>query len=61
MLAVTPSITVIRDFTQQLMEADAETHSQTLGGPWGIPWKRGRKDYRNQRGQGHQKKNYRID
>jgi hypothetical protein len=26
------------------MEIDAETHIQTLGGAWGIPQKKGRKD-----------------
>jgi hypothetical protein len=41
---------------------DAETHSQTLNGAWGILWKkRRRKDLRNQRGQGHHKKTYRIN
>jgi hypothetical protein len=24
------------------MEADVETHSQTLSGAWGIPWEMGR-------------------
>jgi hypothetical protein len=43
-----------RGFLQQLTEAGAETQSQALGGVWGILRKRERKDYRYQRGQGHQ-------
>ena len=34
-----PSITHLRGFTQQVIETDAETHSQTLG----ILWKRERR------------------
>lgn len=33
----------LRGFIQQRMETDADSHSQTLGGAWGILWKRGRK------------------
>jgi hypothetical protein len=33
-----------------MIEADAETHSQTLGRVRGIPQKRRRKDYRTQGG-----------
>ena len=35
------------------MKAGAEIHSQTLGRTRGTPQKRGRKDYRSQKGQGH--------
>jgi len=37
------------------METDAETHSQILGGAKRILQKRGIKDYRSQRAQGHHK------
>jgi hypothetical protein len=37
------------------MGADAETHSQMVGRDRGILWKRGRKDWRSQRDQGHHK------
>ena len=50
-----PSITHTRSFTQQLMETDAKTYSQTLGRAWEILGKRGRKYWRNRRGQGHHK------
>jgi hypothetical protein len=50
-----------RGFTQQLMEVDAKTHSQTLGRAWEILWTRGRKDCRNQKGQGNPKKTYIIN
>ena len=29
----------LRGFTEQLMETDEETYSQTLSGVWGILWK----------------------
>jgi hypothetical protein len=32
------------------MGTDSEIHTQTLGRAWETPQKRGRKDYRNQRG-----------
>jgi hypothetical protein len=38
------------------MDADAETHNQTLGRTWGIPWKKGKKDRKSQRDQGHTRK-----
>lgn len=38
-----PSHGVIRDFLQQLVGTDAESHSQILGGAWGTPQKGGRK------------------
>ena len=41
------------------MNTDAETYNQTLVGAWEILWKRGRKDWRSQRDQGHHKKTYR--
>lgn len=34
-----------RSYYQKLMVTDEETHSQTLGRPRGILWKRGRKAY----------------
>ena len=36
-----PSSLAIRGITQQLMETDAETQSQTLGRAWGSLQKRG--------------------
>ena len=39
------------------MHADAETHSQTLGGASGTPQKRRRKDHGSQWSQGHHKNN----
>jgi len=36
------------------MRAYVETHIQTLDKARGTPWNRGRKDWRSQRGQGHQ-------
>jgi hypothetical protein len=38
------------------MEKDAETHTQTLGKARGILQKRGRKDCKNQKDQGHHNK-----
>ena len=39
---------------QQLMGADAVSHSQTVGGgAWELLCRRKRKDWRNQRGKGH--------
>ena len=38
--------------TQQLTQMDAETHSQTLDGAWGLLWKNRRKDWEPQRGMG---------
>lgn len=38
---------------QQLMGEDAGTHTQILGGIQGNLQKRGRKDYKSQRGWGH--------
>ena len=38
------------------METDKETHSQTIGEPQRIMWKRGRKNCESQRGQRHHKK-----
>ena len=32
---------LLRGFTSQLMETDAEIQSQTLGGAWGVLWKSG--------------------
>ena len=43
------------------METDAETHVQTLVGALGILWKRGRMNWRSQRGEGHHKKTYTIN
>ena len=45
-----------RSYYRKLMVIDEETHSQTLGRRWIILWKRGRKEYGSQRGQGHHKK-----
>jgi hypothetical protein len=41
-----PSITVLRGSTKQLIETDAETHSQAmaLSNVWGLIWKSWRKD-----------------
>lgn len=43
-----------RGFLQQLMGADGEAYSQTLGRAWRTPEKTDREDYRSQRGQGQQ-------
>ena len=45
-----------RGFTQQLVGTDAETHSQALGRALEILLKLRKKDFWNQRGQGHHKK-----
>ena len=50
-----------KDSIQQLIGADAELLSQLLLEARGILQKRGRKDCRSQRGQGHHKKTYRIN
>ena len=42
----------LRGFIQQLMEIDAETHSQTLGIAVGILWNSRGKDKGSQKGQG---------
>jgi hypothetical protein len=54
-------IVIQRSFILQLMETDAEIHSQTLDGVWGILLMKGKKYCRNQRGQGHHKKTHRIN
>lgn len=38
------------------MKTETKTHSQTLGIPWGILWKREKKDLGSHRGQGHHRK-----
>lgn len=38
---------------QQPIREDAEYHSQTWGRDWGVLWRRKKRDWRNQRGQGH--------
>jgi hypothetical protein len=53
-----PSIIIIKEtreqLLQQLMGADAVSHSQTVGGgAWELLCRRKRKDWRNQRGKGH--------
>ena len=48
---------LLRGFTHQLMEIDAESHSQTLGRALGIIWKR-KKEWRRQKGQVLHKKTY---
>lgn len=45
-------------FTHQLVEKDAETHSQTLGRAQRILWKEGLWE---QRGQKHHKKTHKIN
>ena len=50
-----------KGFIQHLLEADAETHNQTLGHAQGILLKRGRKACTSQRGQGYHKKTQRIN
>jgi hypothetical protein len=34
----------LRDSTQQLSQTNADTHSKTVGGAWGLLWKNRRKD-----------------
>ena len=51
MISVKPSC-LQNGFIQQLLGADTETHSKTLGGARGTLRMRARKDYRNQRGCG---------
>ena len=34
----------LRGSTQQLTQTDADTHSQTVDGAWGLLWKNRRKD-----------------
>lgn len=38
-----------RNFIQQLVGADAEVRSRTLGRAWGVPWRLGRKEWGKQR------------
>jgi hypothetical protein len=54
---------VIRETSlQHLKRRDAESHSQTLGRALGVLWRRGRKDQRNQKGQGcHKNMAHRIN